>query len=393
MNVPGNVPRHIRRFGIFLMLLSLLFAALTAATVLTDTAKAETVTWPGDDDWELIVDDPIGDTNSEIDVGGFYYFVNTVHIFFRIETLDEWSTSDYSIGVFMDDPDVHINEANNNPYDFAAAAYVNGDDNDYVKIYYWDPDEPWTTSITIGEFTISAEGEGCWVVAETENTDHIRVNYDSFNGVDFCFDKSTLTDIDSNFDTTLTDNIKMLAATSSENVNAMEYLQSGYDDQAYWKNQNPPESWLDDWAIGVSSTDIEGTGTMGFWKRQFMKKEHEIPHSTLIVFLKGSISTSSEYFNFLGSDETVFNAAKDILWYKGTDMRFKARAQLLAAWLNWAAGAVEWDEEIDIGDTYMEVRELFEEAEEIIGDTGLEHEDYEYAKDLAEAVNTHNPRG
>ena len=74
-------------------------------------------------------------------------------------------------------------------------------------------------------------------------------------------------------------------------------------------------------------------------------------------------------------------------------MRQNATAQTLAAWLNFAKGAVDLEELIDtdddgIGDTTF--GDLIAEVEAILGNEEATKDDLERAKDLAEAVNLHD---
>jgi len=73
--------------------------------------------------------------------------------------------------------------------------------------------------------------------------------------------------------------------------------------------------------------------------------------------------------------------------------RDKALGQTLAAWLNFASGAIDWDEMIDTtgdgaGDTSFGA--LIAEVESILNNPDATKADLERAKDLAEAVNLHD---
>ena len=73
--------------------------------------------------------------------------------------------------------------------------------------------------------------------------------------------------------------------------------------------------------------------------------------------------------------------------------RQNATAQTLAAWLNFAKGAVDWDEEITVGRApnaeVLTFGDLIAEVELILNDDASK-DDLERAKDLAEAVNQHD---
>jgi hypothetical protein len=67
-----------------------------------------------------------------------------------------------------------------------------------------------------------------------------------------------------------------------------------------------------------------------------------------------------------------------------------AEQQVLAAWLNFAKGAVDWDEQFDTtgdGTPDMTFETLVHTVEDILGDPNATKSELEYAKDLAETVN------
>lgn len=71
----------------------------------------------------------------------------------------------------------------------------------------------------------------------------------------------------------------------------------------------------------------------------------------------------------------------------------QALAQTLAAWLNFAKGSIEWDEQIDIdGDSVGDITfgELIVEVEMLLNLENPTQADLELAKNLAEAVNLHD---
>ena len=68
----------------------------------------------------------------------------------------------------------------------------------------------------------------------------------------------------------------------------------------------------------------------------------------------------------------------------------RALAQLFAVWLNFAHGAVAWDEMIDTdGDGHgdMACHQVVLRTETIVLDSNAARDQLEYAKDLVEAVN------
>ncbi len=88
---------------------------------------------------------------------------------------------------------------------------------------------------------------------------------------------------------------------------------------------------------------------------------------------------------------STFEEAEEVLDPREPGKRGKAEAQVLAAWLNFASGAVGWDEEVvledDEGGGSMPFDQLIAEAEAILLDSDASDEALERTKDLAEAVN------
>ena len=92
--------------------------------------------------------------------------------------------------------------------------------------------------------------------------------------------------------------------------------------------------------------DGDCTRTQGFWKHQFsLKGKHHIDDPALQAYL-ALINFASAVFSEQTPAATLAEA-REVMWASGPDMRDKAEAQLLAAWLNFAWGAVGWDEMID----------------------------------------------
>jgi hypothetical protein len=68
----------------------------------------------------------------------------------------------------------------------------------------------------------------------------------------------------------------------------------------------------------------------------------------------------------------------------------KALMQTLAAWGNYAKGAIDWNEQIDVDGTSMTFGDLITEVESLLSSENPTKADLERAKDLAEAVNLHD---
>jgi hypothetical protein len=131
------------------------------------------------------------------------------------------------------------------------------------------------------------------------------------------------------------------------------------------------------------------TRSQGFWKHQFAAKGNQhVDDATLAAYLE-VINWASRLFPEqlnLGS----LDAAKAVIDPKGPDMRPKAQAQLLSAWLNFASGAVGWDELVDTdrdGAPDMSFHAVMEQAEAILLNPDASHEELVRAKDLVEAAN------
>ena len=140
----------------------------------------------------------------------------------------------------------------------------------------------------------------------------------------------------------------------------------------------------------VTGTD-ECTRSQGFWKHQFsgQGKEH-IDNATLQAYLE-VVNFASAVFSESVPASTLAEA-KLVIKARGSGTRAKAQAQLLAAWLNFANGAVERDEAVpldddDDGAPTLPFHELISQAETILLDLDASRRDLKQAKDLAEAVN------
>ena len=105
----------------------------------------------------------------------------------------------------------------------------------------------------------------------------------------------------------------------------------------------------------------KGTGdmrTIGYWKHQFAvatgknKGKAQVSPSTLFGYLvtnPNNIKSKSSLpqFQFSTNQATALQQAYSILWpAEPASMCTRARQQLLALWLNWACGAVNWNETV-----------------------------------------------
>ncbi|HLC05890.1 MAG TPA: hypothetical protein VJK02_22875 [Anaerolineales bacterium] len=131
------------------------------------------------------------------------------------------------------------------------------------------------------------------------------------------------------------------------------------------------------------------TLSQGFWKHQFSGQgNQQVDNDTLQAYL-AIVNHASGLF----SEATPLNSlaeASTVMDAKGSGMRPKAQAQLLAAWLNFAHGSVGWDELVDTdrdgtGDTAFS--EVVSDAEVILHNPNANQQELVRAKDLAEAVN------
>ncbi|MFA9491678.1 MAG: PKD domain-containing protein [Anaerolineales bacterium] len=131
----------------------------------------------------------------------------------------------------------------------------------------------------------------------------------------------------------------------------------------------------------------ECVGSLGFWKHQFAENgSHQIDDDELGRYLD-LIENKSGYFNdFWGAISS--EEAHNILSFSDNDFRAKVRAHLLSAWLNYAKGSVDWDDKIGLDKDTREWRfdRLVARVESILSNSEASASDYQYAKDLAEAV-------
>ena len=113
------------------------------------------------------------------------------------------------------------------------------------------------------------------------------------------------------------------------------------------------------------------------------KGKQHVDNATLLASLELIDCTSSVFSELVPA--ATLSEAKDV-FAPGGSMRDKAVRQTLAAWLNFAAGAVAWDEPLDtdgdsIADTTFGV--LIADVEVILNDLAASHGDLVLAKSLA----------
>lgn len=129
---------------------------------------------------------------------------------------------------------------------------------------------------------------------------------------------------------------------------------------------------------------------IGFWRHQYSERGRvHYSEANLTAFLTIVDFGSAVFHENVSVDS--FELAHEILRTAGPSMRTKAEAQTLAAWLNFAAGRVNWDEQIDTtgdGTGDRTFHDVMSEVESILNDPGATDAELERAKDLAEAVNT-----
>lgn len=135
--------------------------------------------------------------------------------------------------------------------------------------------------------------------------------------------------------------------------------------------------------------DADDARGLGFWRKQYSDQGHaHYDDAELKAFLDIANHASGVYSE--ETDASTFDTARDALSPRGPEMRDKAEAQALAAWMNFAAGGVGWNEQIDTdgdGEGDAAFHELMDEVEEILADSDANNDDLERVKDLAEAIN------
>ena len=132
----------------------------------------------------------------------------------------------------------------------------------------------------------------------------------------------------------------------------------------------------------------ECTRSQGYWRHQFRGKgKQHLLDPTLLTYLDLINSTSAVFSELVPAADL---AEAEEVFSPGGGMRDKATRQTLAAWLNFASGAVAWDEPIDSdGDLLADTTfgELVADIELILLDPAATHDELVLARMLAEIVN------
>lgn len=132
--------------------------------------------------------------------------------------------------------------------------------------------------------------------------------------------------------------------------------------------------------------------SQGYWQHQFkLKGKTDFTEDELECYLAIVDYVSNVFDEEV--DASTIEKAFNVLSHAGgkTTLKEQFDSQLLAAWLNFANGAVEWDEMIDIdGDSVpdMAFYEVMSAAETVRLDPGATKDDLEYWKDILESINT-----
>ena len=135
------------------------------------------------------------------------------------------------------------------------------------------------------------------------------------------------------------------------------------------------------------------TRSQGFWSHQFRNngKKH-VDAATLALYLD-LIQVASGVYSEV-EDVSTLELAGSIMTYGGPDKLTKAHKQALAAWLNFASGAIGWTELVDTdGDNVADTSfyAIMATVEGILADGGAaSHADLVIASSLAESVNLHD---
>ena len=128
--------------------------------------------------------------------------------------------------------------------------------------------------------------------------------------------------------------------------------------------------------------------TIGFWQHQFnpQTREPQVDHASLQAYLS-LINTASHVFSEVLAASTRA-AAWLLLQPEGTSettIQGQATEQALAAWLNFAWGAVGWDDSIpDLG---RPLHQVMADIEATFINPDASHTDYVRANDLAVTIN------
>ncbi|MEF8979215.1 MAG: PKD domain-containing protein [Haloarculaceae archaeon] len=157
----------------------------------------------------------------------------------------------------------------------------------------------------------------------------------------------------------------------------------------------------DDGGVGVAGRanvitgDRVCTRTQEFWREQFGTREpQQIDNQALQGYLD-VVTFGSGVFSEQASADTPADARAVFGTSSGggqggVEVRGRARGETLAAWLNFASGAVGWNERIDTdgdGEAETPFNEVMTEVESVLRDPDATQEEVEQARDIAESVN------
>jgi hypothetical protein len=123
-------------------------------------------------------------------------------------------------------------------------------------------------------------------------------------------------------------------------------------------------------------------GPRGFWRQQFSERGGKHIDETILRVYLDMVGFGSGVLS-VTMTVTMTKEAREVFEVRRPNLRDQPTAQLLAAWLNFASGAVGWYEKRD----GMTVGHRMVQAEVILSDANASHQELEQAKDLAEAIN------
>jgi hypothetical protein len=137
--------------------------------------------------------------------------------------------------------------------------------------------------------------------------------------------------------------------------------------------------------------DAEG---QGFWRHQFGDKgKRQIQDAALLAYLD-IVDYVSDAFSFSDEPGQARLEARNLFQPGGADvgdphpsnMKGKATQQALAAWLNFACGAVGWNEPAPTGQLFStSMQQIDDILLDLDGD--MDHQDYVLAMEMAAAIN------
>jgi len=128
----------------------------------------------------------------------------------------------------------------------------------------------------------------------------------------------------------------------------------------------------------------------GYWKHQFGTKGKRVEAGSLGGYLDTIGANSSVFSNLNAATKSTAAAILDP--DNSSDMRAKAKRQLIALWLNVVSGKVNYSAQLTFDDPNnveitITVEQLIANAEAVILDTAATTEQLEYQKDMAEIIN------